>query len=650
MTIEKQQENSPKFKEIERVSKQVKEELKRFNKEKFYEKNGEEIVYNMDTVKEYLWILKEKKTWKELISKNSSAVIMAVQIALYSKNYSFWSVDWILWERTKEAIRKFQADNNLPVDTYWRSMPSTINKLLEIISRKNQIEIPEEEKIEAEEIMENKENKNELEKSDEWTIIDEWTILEDKNDNNEKNETILDQNIIRPEIQELIASININWDRFEHITSLTKEEAIAISSKARWYYLNFSWIKEIDEDVFEELLKYKWWINIWINNLTPWLAKKLVETWKSITFTWLEKINQETYEELWKTIWTLRFKTLKEITPEGIWELVKKPWWDIYLEAVEEINPEIAEKIIQYPRDISLDWVKKIDKKTAEVLLNKKVWRISLKWLETPLDEDVLEWMIQIPMQNLTTNNNVVSQIYNYKKKKEREWKDLSQVVLDVIDRKISNDKLSKLTNISYDDAEILSKSWLYYLDLSWIKDITPEIFEKLLEYKWSINIWIENLTPELATKLKESWKWISFSWLENINQETYQILWETKWFLRFKTLKEITPEGIWELVKKPWWDIYLEAVEEINPEIAEKIIQYPRDISLDWVKKIDKKTAEVLLNKKVWRISLKWLETPLDEDVLEWMIQIPMQNLTTNNNVVSQIYNYKKKKEKSEN
>jgi hypothetical protein len=54
MTIEQQNETSPKFREIEWVSKQVKEELKRFNKEKFYEKNGDEIVYNMDTVKQYL--------------------------------------------------------------------------------------------------------------------------------------------------------------------------------------------------------------------------------------------------------------------------------------------------------------------------------------------------------------------------------------------------------------------------------------------------------------------------------------------------------------------------------------------------------------------------------------------------------------------
>jgi hypothetical protein len=43
----------------------------------------------MDTVRHYLNSLKEKKTWKELTMRNSSVLIMAVQIALYAQNYSF---------------------------------------------------------------------------------------------------------------------------------------------------------------------------------------------------------------------------------------------------------------------------------------------------------------------------------------------------------------------------------------------------------------------------------------------------------------------------------------------------------------------------------------------------------------------------------
>ena len=57
--------------------------------ETFYEKKENEIVYNMDTVRDYLTTLKEKKSWKELTSSNSSAMVMAVQISLYSLGYEF---------------------------------------------------------------------------------------------------------------------------------------------------------------------------------------------------------------------------------------------------------------------------------------------------------------------------------------------------------------------------------------------------------------------------------------------------------------------------------------------------------------------------------------------------------------------------------
>jgi hypothetical protein len=43
----------------------------------------------MDTVRGYLSTLKEKKSWKELTSRNSSAMIKAIQISLYSLGYEF---------------------------------------------------------------------------------------------------------------------------------------------------------------------------------------------------------------------------------------------------------------------------------------------------------------------------------------------------------------------------------------------------------------------------------------------------------------------------------------------------------------------------------------------------------------------------------
>jgi len=617
----------------------------------------------MDTVKQYLGVLKEKKTWKELVSKNSSAMIMAVQIALYSQNYSFWSIDWILWDKTKQAIRKFQADNNLPVDTYGRSMPSTIQKLLEVISKEDQVELPQEEKKEAEKIMEEKENKGQIE--EEHTPIVESYVETTTNETNldesiqeewgetssvfykpdENMEWINAQEIIRPEVQEWLNSSR-NSDKLKQLTTITQAEAVAISEKW-WYYLDLSWIKQINEKSFEELLKHRWLLNIWLENLTPELAKKLEESWKWITFSWLENIdNFEVYQILWRTNWTLRFSVLKNIFAKEMWELVKKPSWDIYLDAIENIDQNIAEEISKYPRDISLNWVKNISKETAEVLSNKKMWRLYLKWLKAPLDENLLEWIIQIPMQHLVVNNDVISQIYYYKKQKEREWKNLSQIVLDVMDNKINDDELSKLTSITYDEAEFLASSWKYYIDLSWIKKITPDTFETLLKFKWWIRIWLENLTPELVKKLEESWKWITFSWLENIDSETCKVLWKTKWTLDFEVLKSISAENMKELVKKPWWDICLNAMENISPEMAEEMIKFPRNIFLDWVKRIDKTTAEILSKKSTWVIYLRWLETPLSSEVLDELEKMSLIHINTKNDVLVQIDKYKKQKE----
>ena len=130
------------------VKKQVREELIKLNKECFYEVKWEEVTYNMDTVKHYLNSIKDKKTWKELTMNNSSVLIMAVQIALYSQNYKFWRIDGLLGPKTKAAIKKFQADNGLSVDTYWRTMPTTIAKLLEKITPMENVELNEEEKKE----------------------------------------------------------------------------------------------------------------------------------------------------------------------------------------------------------------------------------------------------------------------------------------------------------------------------------------------------------------------------------------------------------------------------------------------------------------------------------------------------------------------
>ena len=651
MTIEQQNETSPKFREIEWVSKQVKEELKRFNKEKFYEKNGDEIVYNMDTVKQYLWVLKEKKTWKELVSKNSSAMVMAVQIALYSQNYSFWSIDWILWEKTKTAIRKFQSDNNIQVDTFWKSMPLTIEKILEVISKEDQVEIPQEEKKEAQEIMD---EKNVWKKSNEWETslsewdLNNWRILDNEKPGDNDEWRKLNQNIIRREFQLNLKKLPGNADIFKDLKEITYAEAVELW-KLWWYYVNLSWIKEIEGRTFEALLNFNWKIRLWIDKLTPELANKLEESGKSITFSWLENIDNETCKILWKTKWTLDFEVLKSISAENMKELVKKSWWDICLNAMENISPEMAEEMIKFPRNIFLDWVKRIDKTTAEILFKKSTWVIYLRWLETPLSSEVLDELEKMSLIHINTKNDVLVQIDKYKKQKEIQWKDISPIVLDVLDGKVDKDDLSKLTKLTYDEAEILSKLWWYYVNLSWIKEIEERTFETLLKFNWKIRLWIDKLTPELANKLEEFDKYIIFSWLENMDNETCKILWKTKWTLDFEILKSISAENMKELVKKPWWDISLNAMENITPEIAEEMIEFPRSIFLNWVKRIDKATAEILSKKNRWKFCLRWLETPLDNDVLEVISKIPPHRFITNHEVIEQMYKYKKQKEKIE-
>ena len=122
----------------ERVKAQVDKELQQLTNEiwkNFYSINGNwEVEYDLDLVKKYLETKKDKQ-YSELKSQNTSAWIMAVQIALSSVGYDVGKVDWILrnkWAKTSktlEAIKHFQRDNWLKPDGQPGS--KTITKLLE---------------------------------------------------------------------------------------------------------------------------------------------------------------------------------------------------------------------------------------------------------------------------------------------------------------------------------------------------------------------------------------------------------------------------------------------------------------------------------------------------------------------------------------
>ena len=122
-------QDSTEIKEIDWVQQQVKAELQDLQKESFYTtwEDGK-VNYDMDAVKNYLTTIQQKNR-SELTSKNSSAWIMAVQIALEKRGIDVGKVDGIFGAGTKAAVRTFQEKNEITADGLPGSQ--TIAKLLE---------------------------------------------------------------------------------------------------------------------------------------------------------------------------------------------------------------------------------------------------------------------------------------------------------------------------------------------------------------------------------------------------------------------------------------------------------------------------------------------------------------------------------------
>ena len=122
-------QESTEIKEIDWVKQQVMAELQDLQKESFYStwEDGK-VNYDMEAVKNYLTTI-QQKNWSELTSKNSSAWIMAVQIALEKRGFDVGKVDGIFGAGTKAAVREFQKENGISADGL--PGPQTIAKLLE---------------------------------------------------------------------------------------------------------------------------------------------------------------------------------------------------------------------------------------------------------------------------------------------------------------------------------------------------------------------------------------------------------------------------------------------------------------------------------------------------------------------------------------
>ena len=121
-------QDSTEIKEIDWVKQQVKAELLDLQKESFYTtwEDGK-VNYDMEAVTKYLTTIKQKN-WSDLTSKNSSAWIMAVQIALEKRGIDVGKVDGIFGAGTSAAVRKFQKENGISEDGL--PGPQTIAELL----------------------------------------------------------------------------------------------------------------------------------------------------------------------------------------------------------------------------------------------------------------------------------------------------------------------------------------------------------------------------------------------------------------------------------------------------------------------------------------------------------------------------------------
>ena len=121
-------QDSSEIKEIDWVKQQVKAELLDLQKESFYATwDDGKVNYDMEAVTKYLTTIKQKN-WSDLTSKNSSAWIMAVQIALEKRGIDVGKVDGIFGAGTSAAVRKFQKENGISEDGL--PGPQTIAELL----------------------------------------------------------------------------------------------------------------------------------------------------------------------------------------------------------------------------------------------------------------------------------------------------------------------------------------------------------------------------------------------------------------------------------------------------------------------------------------------------------------------------------------
>lgn len=263
----------------ERVKSQVDKELQQLTNEiwkNFYSINENwEVEYDLDLVKKYLETKKDKQ-YSELKSQNTSAWIMAVQIALSSTGYDVGKVDWILrnrWAKTSKtvnAIKRFQIDNGLKPDGQPGS--KTIIKLLEKLWPTTLQDGDIEKKQKEERVDENVEENGEIITKEKFEELRFKSELSDK------------------EVKQVVDYANKEWWswlslRIKTIKNKNQLEELSKIKSA----LHLSEIHSITNEQLKYLSNVEWLALNWLRKITLEQAK-IVTSWKvkKLELEWLD--------------------------------------------------------------------------------------------------------------------------------------------------------------------------------------------------------------------------------------------------------------------------------------------------------------------------------------------------------------------------
>ncbi len=284
--------------EVDWVKEQTKSALSDLQKEVLYTKNGDEVKFDVDTSLDYLKTLKDKKTYKEVMAKNSWATVMAVQILLKNKWYNIGKIDGILktqWKstsKTMEAIAKFQSDNWLTPDG--APGPKTIKKILEVYEN--------------------------------WW--NSWWDDEVENEDQVKDLT-------EEEFEALCEKTELTDDEVKQLVKYTNKYD-------KWLYL--SWLTSITDKQAEELWKVKEWLELdWLTSITDKQAEELWKVKEWLNLDWLTSITDKQAEELWKVEY-LVLNWLTSITDKQATKLAKVKSLSIQEEILTPKQKQILKK------------------------------------------------------------------------------------------------------------------------------------------------------------------------------------------------------------------------------------------------------------------------------------------------------------------